>query len=275
VEAAGCAATVPATSELIADVAARVCDLAVHRLRVVVDGLTAAGKTTFADELAVAIRRDGRSTPRASLDDFKQPWRHARQQGYDRTSGEGYYRNAPDFDAARTLLLGAAGPTGTGRVVLCAHDPLTGVDHRSSVVHAPDDAVLIVDGVFAMRPEYDAFWDLRICLDVAPDDSLQRGVARDARRDGYAEALRVHTTRYRVAEQLYMREVHPQGPDIVIDNTNFTCPRIVRAWLVAVRVHDLGLPAIDQHGEPVDQAEFPSHRQGLGRVRARSRQHDE
>jgi len=44
----------------------------------------------------------------------------------------------------------------------CARDPLTGDDHRNTVVLAPDDAVLIVDSVFAMRHEYNDMWDYRI-----------------------------------------------------------------------------------------------------------------
>jgi mannose-6-phosphate isomerase-like protein (cupin superfamily) len=42
---------------------------------------------------------------------------------------------------------------GSGQVVLCAHDPLTGEDHRSTAVSAPQDSVLIVDSVFAFLRE--------------------------------------------------------------------------------------------------------------------------
>ena len=80
---------------------------------------------------------------RATFDDFKKPWRDAREKGYDRLSGEGYYRNAPEFESARTLLLALAGPEGSGRVALCAHDPLTGEDHRGVTIDAPRDAVLV------------------------------------------------------------------------------------------------------------------------------------
>jgi uridine kinase len=112
----------PQRTDLIATIAGRVCALSPGRLRVAVDGFTAAGKTSFGHELAAAIRQRGRPTLRASLDDFKNTWREAREQGYDRISGEGYYRNAYDFRSARDLLLGPAGPDGSGQVVLCAHD---------------------------------------------------------------------------------------------------------------------------------------------------------
>jgi uridine kinase len=217
-------------ARVIDEVASRVCATGSGRLRVVVDGLTGAGKTTFADELAAAVRARGRSTLRASLDDFKHPWRHARAHGYDRVTGEGYYRNAHDFVSAQTLLLQPSGPMGTGKVVLCAHDPLTGADNRSVVVDAPNDAVLVVDGVFGMRPEYDAYWDVRVWLHAEPDVALARGIERDVELEGYDEALRLHTSRYAVGEQLYVDEVRPtEKAGVIIDNTDFKRPAIERA----------------------------------------------
>ncbi|MEM9133276.1 MAG: uridine kinase [Actinomycetota bacterium] len=216
---------------LVDEVATLIDDLGPDRLRIAVDGYTAAGKTSFGHELATAVRGlgTGRSTLRASFDDFKHPWRHSIEHGYDRTSGEGYFRNAPDFHSARELLLRPAGPDGSGVVVLCAHDPLTGVDHRATTVTAPGDAVLIVDSVFAFRPEYDEFWDLRIWLDVSPELSLRRGIDRDGDREGRAEAERLHRDRYGVAEALYIDEVDPRRrADLVIDNTVLAAPRIVR-----------------------------------------------
>src|ERR1039458_5257868 len=86
-----------ARSGLIPAFAETVTRLSIGRLRVAIDGFTAAGKTTFGHELAAALRQLGRPTLRASMDDFKNPWREATQLGYDRLSGGGYYRNADDF----------------------------------------------------------------------------------------------------------------------------------------------------------------------------------
>ncbi len=164
---------------------------------------------------------------RASMDDFKNPWREARELGYDRVSGEGYYRNAYDFASARELLLRPAGPGGSGQVVLCAHDPLTGEDHRGKAVSAAADAVLIVDSVFALRPEYNDMWDYRIWLEVDAAVSLDRGIARDVEMEGHQEAIRAHRDRYHAAVRIYLTEVDPLAlADLVIDNGDFKNPRI-------------------------------------------------
>jgi uridine kinase len=215
---------------LINEIASTVSRVSPGRLRVAIDGFTAAGKTSFGHELAAALRRLGRPTLRASMDDFKNPWREAREQGYDRVSGAGYYRNAYDFVSARELLLIPAGPGGSGEVVLCAHDPLTGKDHRDKVVMASIDTVLIVDSVFAFRPEYNTFWDYRIWLDVDAQLSLTRGISRDTDAEGFEEATRLHKDRYHAGEAIYVAEVDPCTiAYVIIDNSNFANPRIVHS----------------------------------------------
>jgi uridine kinase len=167
---------------------------------------------------------------RASMDDFKNPWSEATEQGYDRVSGEGYYRNAYDFRSATELLLRPPGPDESGRVVLCARDPLTGLDHRNVVVDAPPHAVPIVDSVFAFRPECNNYWDYRIWLDVNSQLSLIRGIERDSEIEGLAEATRLHRDRYQPAEAIYLAEVKPTTvADVVIDNSDFANPAVLRS----------------------------------------------
>jgi uridine kinase len=206
--------------------AASVDALGSRRTRIGIDGLTAAGKTSLGHDLARTLARRGRPVLRASLDDFKHPWRarHLR----DRESGEGYYRNAFDLEAARRLLLDPSGPDG-GVVALCSIDPLTQIDHSATTVAVPDHAALVVDGVFAFRPEINAYWDLRIWVEVDPEVSVRRGVARDAGIDGGAAAAEaLHRERYLAGELLYVAEVDPRAAaDVIVDNTDFDCPRLV------------------------------------------------
>jgi uridine kinase len=111
--------------------------------------------------------------------------------------------------------------------VLCSIDPLTQVDHSAVVTPAASDAVLIVDGVFAFRPEINEHWDFRIWLDVDPEVALRRGVGRDEDWAG-SEAEAVHRNRYHVSEQIYLAEVDPARlVDVIIDNSDLERPRLV------------------------------------------------
>lgn len=209
-------------TRLLAAVAQRVLALGPGRLRVAVDGRTASGKTSFGHELAEALAASGRPVLRASLDDFKRPWR---ERGlYDRESGEGYYRNAFDYDAVVRLLLQ---PMEGDRVcALCSIDPRTQIDHSDVKVVAAPDAILVVDGVFAFRPELNDRWDLRIWLEVDTADSIARGLARDG---GDGAVMR---DRYVVSEDLYAAEVDPAArADVVIDNRRFDQPRALKGLL--------------------------------------------
>ncbi|HEX7133274.1 MAG TPA: hypothetical protein VF228_11895 [Iamia sp.] len=218
----------PARAAVVDRLAALVVDGGPGRQRVVFDGLTAAGKTSLAHEVGAAVAALGRPVLRASLDDFKRPW--ADRHLYDRESGEGYYRNAGDHDAAWRLLLAPAAPNGSGVVALCALDPLTQVDHSTTTVTMPDDGVLVVDSVFALRPELDDAWDLRIWVDVDPELSVARGVGRDSHGNGPEAAESLHRQRYLVGEQLYLAEVDPIArADVVVDNRDLDHPVVVRA----------------------------------------------
>lgn len=66
-------------------------DLA-HPTRVAVDGPDAAGKTTLADELGIALNDAGREVIRASVDGFHRPRVERYRRGPD--SPEGYYEDS-------------------------------------------------------------------------------------------------------------------------------------------------------------------------------------
>ena len=61
------------------------------------DGITAAGKTTWAVELAAALHARGRSALHLTLDNFHHPRTRRYRQG--RTSPAGYYADAYDVEA--------------------------------------------------------------------------------------------------------------------------------------------------------------------------------
>ena len=189
-----------------------------HPLRVAIDGPSAAGKTTLADALAAELRDRGRSVIRAELDYFMVMVDDPGAFPYD--SPDSFYRAAWDYVAIRRALLVPLGPGGDRRYR---------ANPRDEPATAPQDAILLADGVFLQRPELDAHWDLRIYVEVGPDDSLRRSVERDRHwMGGAAEAERRHRETYQPAERRYQFDVRPRDrAQIVIDNTDPVSPRVI------------------------------------------------
>jgi uridine kinase len=131
-----------------------------HPLRVAVDGPPAAGKTTLADELALLLRSRGREVIRASTESFHLP----RAQRYRRGefSPEANYHDSFDYDTLRRVLLDPLGPDGDRRYQHAVYDLDTDTALSPPATAAPADAVLLLDGVFLLRPELIGRWDLSI-----------------------------------------------------------------------------------------------------------------
>jgi uridine kinase len=198
-----------------------------HPVRVAVDGCSAAGKSTLADELGAVLEgKTDRTVIRVGIDLFKRAVEL--RTGYPAGSPESYYHEMFDTDAIRRELLLPLGPGGDRRYRTQVMDIRGRTPVDSGVQEAPRDAILVADGAFLQKPVLDPHWDLRIYLDIGFDDVLRRGVARDQAWMGSAAAAE---ERYRIyyipGERLYLDEVRPAGrPDVVVDNRDFAAPRI-------------------------------------------------
>jgi uridine kinase len=190
-----------------------------HPTRVAVDGRTASGKTTFADELAAAIERLGRRTIRASIDGFHRPKAVRHRRG--RLSPDGYYEDARDVNAMRKLLLDPLGPSGDRMYVTTTFDLERDEPRKPSPRLASEDAVLVVDGTFLQRPELSSAWDLVIFLDVPEEVARRRGVERDSLAlGGETSTSELYLQRYGPAFTRYETECSPaEQADVLIDNS--------------------------------------------------------
>jgi uridine kinase len=202
---------------------------ALHPVRVAIDGVDAAGKTTLADELVEPVRALGRPVIRASIDDFHHP--AAVRYRVGRHSAEGYFRDSFDLEAVRARLLGPLGPGGDRRFQPKAFDYKT-----DSRVEAPEqtaaiNAVLLFDGIFLQRPELREAFELTIFLDVPFGITVARMVTRDG---GPADVEDAGNHRYVGGQRIYLRECEPRKrADLVVDNRDWDEPRIARGELEA------------------------------------------
>jgi uridine kinase len=211
-------------SELIAAIADR---LTADVTRVGIDGRSAAGKTTFADELADAIRRP---VIRASLDDFHTPGHKFRSMAEEYTA-ESYYDEAFDYVCFREWVVEPLMPGGSRHCRLRYWDSYHDVAYDDEPVVVPADAVLVVDGGMLMRPELADAWDMTIWIDVDWDDMVERAVARDVAWVGDADVVRRrYANRFRPMHDMYERVTNARArATVVVDNRDPERPRLLRS----------------------------------------------
>lgn len=195
-----------------------------HPVRVAVDGITAAGKSTFAAELADAIT--GRAGVHLSTDDYHHRRDRRRRQGP--MSGDGYYEDAYDLAAFRDRVLVPLGPGGDRRYQARHHDLATDELLDEEPVTAGRDDVIVVDGSFLQRPELASHWDAVVWLDTSFATALQRALGRDERLfGGAAEVREAYELRYHAACRRYLRECGPvDSATVVVANDDLARPEL-------------------------------------------------
>lgn len=210
-----------AGAALLAELAGRVPVRGNASVLVAVDGVDGAGKTVFADQLAAAIEVTGRPVLRAGVDDFHQPRGVRYRRGRD--SPEGFWLDSFDVEALLRELLDPLRVGAPAR--LRWHDLSTDRHVDDPPVGVAPGTVVVIDGIFLHRDELAGRWDLSIWLDVP----FAVTAARMAVRDGSpADPGHPAMRRYVEGQRLYLAACFPrERADLVIDNTDWTAPRLV------------------------------------------------
>lgn len=217
-------------ASLLSRLAAAIGKLHPERIvRVAIDGVDGAGKTTLADALAAVVSAQGRPTIRASVDDFHHP--QAVRYARGRDSPDGYYLDAFDYGGFRRLLLDPLAPGGSGQYIAKGFDLRNDAPFPLVSRQAPPIAALIVDGIFLHRPELALCWDLSVLLKVAAEISIPRGAQRGP-GFGSPDPEAPSNRRYVGGQRRYFDQCAPeQRADIVIDYNDLREPRILK-WNV-------------------------------------------
>jgi uridine kinase len=194
-----------------------------------IDGVDAAGKTTFADKLSDRLEESKRQIIRASVDGFHNPKSVRYIKG--RNSPNGYYQDSFNY---RLIIDKLLKPLSSGdlRYKEIAFDYRIDDEVNVPSKKADKNAILIMDGIFLFRPELLNYWDIKIFLDVSFDVTLQRAIKRAKEReniDSEQDIIDIYNRRYIPGQRLYFQEAAPQEKaNILIDNTNYENPVIIR-----------------------------------------------
>jgi uridine kinase len=213
-------------AELIASLAEEILhNYGKGRAIVAVDGLDGAGKTRFADALAAQLGVGHRAVFRASIDDFHQS--RARRYARGRDSAEGFYLDSFDYTTFKRALVEPFRTGSIGSFVLQGFDLKRDVPFQPKWSSGPEDALLVVDGIFLNRPELKGLWNYSIWLEVDPEIAAERVVARDAEEFEHDIA---NPERYIGGQALYLAEANPsEVATAIVDNNDFEHPKRIFA----------------------------------------------
>jgi uridine kinase len=210
--------------QVLTELAHQIVRLSPHRIiRVAIDGVDGAGKTTFANELADAIRLLRRSVIRASVDGFHNPRAVRYERG--RYSPEGYFESSYNYAALKQYLLDPLSPGGCRRYRAAVFDHVTDMPVALDEREALPSSIVLFDGICLHRPELLRYWDASIFLRV----DFAVSVVRCAARDGYpTDPAALANRRYVEAQRTYLRACEPEAKaTIVIDNDDLSAPVLI------------------------------------------------
>lgn len=160
----------------------------------------------------------GRPVIRASIDRFHNPADVRRRRG--RLSPEGYYRDSFDYAGLVAELLEPLDSGGNRLYRTAVFDFRTDCAVASKQRQAPVNAVLIMDGVFLLRPELRSHWDFSVFVRADFSVTLARAEKRDLALFGNGAEIRErYERRYIPGQRLYLTEARPEfHATVVIDN---------------------------------------------------------
>ena len=197
-----------------------------HPVRVGIDGLSASGKTVFADELAGVLQEDGKKVIRAGLDGFHNPPEIRHRQGP--MSVEGYVEDSFDYLAVREKVLQPLGPDGDRRYVPEIFDHQKGEAKTVESREAPENAILLFEGVMLFRKELIDFFDYRILVMCSVNVIIERAKVRDLAHFGDLKTLlEKYQKRFIPGQKKYLSENQPaQVADVIFFNDDPEHPSI-------------------------------------------------
>jgi len=217
-------------NELISELANRILEIdRLHPIRVGVSGVTASGKTTFANELAKELQNRGKHVIRTSIDNFHNPRSIRYRQGKD--SAIGYYEDAHDYQSFKEKLLIPLGPDGNRHYQTISLDLEKDEYVNPEVKTAQKDTIFVIDGTFLFKEDLRDLFDFKIFVHTDFELARKRGAKREELAFGsYEKAEEVFLKRYHAASKLYLEQHAPKfHADIVINNNDldipFICPQ--------------------------------------------------
>ena len=191
-----------------------------HPVRIGIDGMSAAGKTVLANELAKKLRGMGRFVIRSGLDSFHNPKEIRHRQG--RMSIKGYIEDSFDYKSVCKEILIPLGPKGDGMYREGIFDYKKEQLAEKSTSLAPIDSILIFEGVMLFNNKLKDMFDYRILVHCSEDEVMKRAKERDHEHFGSIDILKEkYFQRFLPGQRIHVEKNKPhETADAVIFNSN-------------------------------------------------------
>lgn len=152
----------PAKRDVLAELAGEILhNYGRGRAIVAIDGDDPVESGAFARDLAEAIHEAGHAALVAHLEDFLRP--ESERRTPPATDDEHEYHHRYDYDTLRRVLIDPFKLGGSAGFVLAAHREQAIEPKWTTTAR---DAILLIDGPFALRPELKGRWNNTIRLDT-------------------------------------------------------------------------------------------------------------
>lgn len=209
-------------------------DAAHARVVIAIDGLDGSGKSRFAVSFAEACEAEGAGRVVVlRVDDFRRPMPAVSP---DASEADVYYDAYYDFALLEECI--ARFLEGAPAATIPRFDPKTERMEGEQSISFEGARVAILEGVFVLRATSVTRATV-VVLEVDEEEARRRILARDMAKGRSREVVEHRMNkRYFPAQRRYRQAFEPaRRADVVIDNGDWTAPRLVRA-------PDAGLPPL-------------------------------
>lgn len=208
-------------AELFRFLAMEIQALGPGRQLIAIDGVDGSGKSTFARYLAPELH--ARPVVTIHVDDFLNLREVRHRRG--RSSPEGFWLDTYDYAALDEYVLQPLGKRGNGLYRPGVTDVRRNTRLQLDPLRAPEDALVLVEGMFLHRDELVEQWDYSIFLDVPFTETARRMAMRDG---SHPDPEHPSMRRYVGGQRLYFENAMPWVKATrLIDNTDPEAPGLL------------------------------------------------
>lgn len=172
-----------------------------------IDGLGAAGKTTYATYLAQIFTEQKINNLIFHMDDFIHP-REVRYKSKNKEWQNYYYSQwRYNYFINEVLLQARKGQIFTREIELYNKQDDTCMRKE---INVPGNAIIIIEGVFLQRSILRSYFDYIVFIEHPKEQRLERVITRDKYIGERKEIIDKYVRRYFPAEERYVKEFAPE-----------------------------------------------------------------